>query len=141
MIVNVNYIAVLLSGIATMIIGFIWYSPALFGKKWAKLMRYTDESLKAAQKKMGPMYGLSFVAALIMAFVLRHFIAYSQVANSATSLAAGIQTGFWVWLGFIMPVQLTDMIFGGKHWKVFAINTGYQLASAIAMGAILGIWS
>ncbi len=33
----VNYLAVLVAAIVGMVVGFIWYSPKVFGKMWMKL--------------------------------------------------------------------------------------------------------
>jgi len=52
----------------------------------------------------------------------------------------GMKVGFAVWLAFVMTVQLTDKLFTNRPTKLFLINTGYQLACYLAMGAILGKW-
>jgi len=70
--VNVNLVHVVIAAIASMVVGALWYSPALFGKPWSAFMGYSPKSLKDAQAKMGPLYGLSFVAALLMAYVHQH---------------------------------------------------------------------
>lgn len=45
-----------------------------------------------------------------------------------------------MWLGFVMPVQVTTTIFSDKkNWKLFAIDTGYQLVSLLGMGLVLGM--
>ena len=37
---GVNVWTVLVAAVATMVVGFLWYSPALFAKPWMKLMGY-----------------------------------------------------------------------------------------------------
>ncbi len=138
--IEVNYIAVILGAVLSMALGFLWYSPYLFGKAWMKLMGYTQESLKKAQKEMGPMYGVSFVATLATGFVLAHMMEISEDFYDTSMMMTGITTAFWVWLGFILPVQLTEVLFGGKKWKLFAINTGYQLASVIVLGIVIALF-
>jgi len=103
-----------------------------------KLKGYTHESLKKAQKEMGKLYFLSFVVALITAYVLSHVMVLSKNFFAYTSIQTGLNTAFWMWLGFIMPVQLTDAIFGDKNWNLFGINTGYQLVSLLLMGLVIG---
>lgn len=139
MIVEVNWLTVLIAAVVSMGIGFFWYSPMLFGKPWMKLMGLSKSDMKGAQKQMGMMYGLSFVATLITAFVLTHSIAQALPFYGMGKLVTGLMSGFWAWAGFIAPVQMTDVIFGGKKWSLFAINTGYQLASVLAMGLVLGL--
>jgi hypothetical protein len=88
---------------------------------------------------MGKMYGISFVITIVTAFVLTHVMAMSENFFHYPRLQTGLISAFWMWLGFVMPVQVTDVLFGGRKWNLFAINTGYQLASLLAMGAVLGM--
>jgi hypothetical protein len=136
---GVNVWAVLVSALATMVIGFVWYSPVLFARPWIKLMGYDpDDKAKLAemQKSAGPSYVLSLLASLISAMVLGKLIA---IATMNTALY-GMKMGLAVWLGFVTTVQLTNSLFSRQPAKLYAINTGYQLVCYLAMGAILGAW-
>jgi len=137
--IQVNYLALLIAAVASMIAGFLWYSQALFGKKWMKLMGYSSESLKKAQKEMGKLYFLSFVVSIVSAYVLSHVMVLTKNFFGYPSLQTGITSAFWMWLGFVMPVQVTNTIFSDKNWELFGINTGYQLTSLILMGLAIGI--
>jgi hypothetical protein len=136
---GVNLWAVLVSGLATMVVGFIWYSPMLFARPWTMLMGYDpDDKAKLAemQKSAGPSYMLSLVCSLVSAAVLGKIIA---VATINTPLY-GMKVGLAVWLGFVTTVQLTSSLFSRQPAKLYAINTGYQLVCYLAMGAIMGAW-
>jgi hypothetical protein len=137
--IEVNYVAVLLAAIVSMAVGFLWYSPVILGKPWMKEKGLSSESLKKAQKEMGKLYGLSFVVAIISAFVLSHVMTLAQNFYNYSALSTGITSAFWMWVGFIMPVQMTATIFGDKNWKLLGIDTGYQLVSILAMGVVLGL--
>lgn len=135
----VNLLAVLSAGVACMVIGFLWYSPFLFAKPWMIAMGYDPEDkarIAEMQKKAGPLYGISFLATLLSAFVLGKIIFHLAIATSLYGMKAGLA----VWAGFVMTVQLTDKLFGNRPWKLFFINTGYQLVCYLVMGAILGRW-
>jgi hypothetical protein len=57
---DVNLWAVLVSGLATMAVGFLWYSPLLFAKPWVVLMGYDpNDQAKMAEMRKGA--GLSYV--------------------------------------------------------------------------------
>jgi hypothetical protein len=88
------------------------------------------------QKKAGPLYGISFLASLLTAFILGKII-YNVTIDTAFY---GMKIGFAAWLGFVMTVQLTDTLFGKRPLKLFLINTGYQQVCYLVMGAILGKW-
>lgn len=138
--IDVNYIGVLVAAVVSMVVGFLWYSPVLFGKPWMKLMGYTADGLKKAQKEMGKLYGVSFVLSLITAYILTHVMALSINFYHYSALSTGVISAFWMWLGFVMPVQATGETFGGKKWKLFAINTGYQLAAMLVMGVVISFF-
>jgi len=136
---GVNVWAVLVCAVATMVVGFLWYSPALFANPWMVLMGYDpNDKAKIAemQKSAGPSYAMSFVASILSAFVLGKLIA---VAGAATAYD-GLKIGMVVWLGFVTTVQLTNALFSRQRNKLYLINTGYQLVCDLVMGAILGVW-
>jgi Protein of unknown function (DUF1761) len=137
---HVNLLAVLVAAIATMVVGFLWYSPLLFAKPWMKEMGY-DPNDKAKTEEMkksaGPAYGGSFLASLVSAFILALFLHWLRVE----SLHFGLMVGFHVWLGFVATVQFTSALFTKQSMKLFGINTGYQLVCYLAMAAILTCWN
>ena len=135
--ISINYWAVLVAAIAQMVLGALWYGP-LFGKPW---MRMTAAK---AEGGAGKSYGLMFVGALLMAWVLAHAIAYAGsyifAATGWYGACAGIMVGFMNWLGFIAPVTLGPVLWEGKPWKLWALNAGYYLVGLCIMGAILAAW-
>ena len=136
---GVNVWAVLVCAVATMVAGFVWYSPVLFANPWMVLMGMDpNDKAKIAemQKSAGPSYGLSMVASILSAFVLGKII----IALHIASTLYGLKIGFAVWLGFVTTVQLTNALFSKQPFKLYLINTGYQAVCFLAMGAILGAW-
>lgn len=136
---HLNWLAILAAAVSAMILGFLWYSPALFAKPWAREMGY-DLNDKAKMEEMrkgaGRAYGGSFVASLISAFTL----ALILHGMRAESLHFGLMASFHIWLGFVATVQFTSALFAKQSMKLFGINTGYQLVSYLVMGAILTLW-
>src|ERR1700731_987130 len=136
---NVSLWSVLVAGISTMVVGFLWYSPMLFARPWMVLMGYDpNDKAKIAemQKTAGPSYAMSFVASILAAAVLGKIIAVMTVSTPLY----GMKVGLAVWLGFVTTVQLTNSLFSRQPAKLYAINTGYQLVCYLIMGAILGAW-
>ena len=134
---SINYFAILVAGIASMAVGFFWYSEKGFGKSWMRLKGYTHESLKSAQNEMGKLYGISFLLSLLMAYMLSHVMGLSEAFYNYSILSTGATSAFFMWLGFVMPVKFKNQMFGEKKWKLFAIDTGYQLASLLIMGLVI----
>lgn len=134
--VEINYLAVLISGIVSMIIGSLWYGP-LFGKAWMKAGGFSKGDMAKAKKKgMGKLYFAAFIGALVVAFVLAHFVRYL----TASSFVEGAQAGFWLWLGFIAPVLLGSVLWECKPIKYYLINVFYWLIDLIILGGILAVW-
>src|SRR5258708_31971905 len=97
---GINIVPVFAAALATMALGFLWYSPLLFAKPWMILMGYDPNDkakLDEMRKGAGKMYGLSFVASLVSAFVLAKII---DVTTVNTALY-GMKIAFAVWLGFV----------------------------------------
>jgi hypothetical protein len=136
---HVNFLAILVAAISTMVVGFLWYSPLLFAKPWMREMGY-DPNDKAKtqemQKTAGPAYAGSFVASLLSAFTLALILEGLHAAD----VPHGLMVGFHVWLGFVATVQFTGALFMKQSMKLFAMNTGYQLVCFLVMGAILVAW-
>lgn len=137
-VLGLRLVPILLAAIATMILGFLWYSPILFAKPWMIAMGYDPNDkakLEQMRKSAGPSYLLAFIASLVSAFVLAKIVDITTV-NSAIY---GMKVGFAMWLGFVTTVQLTAKLFENKPWKLYFINTGYQLVCYLVMGAILAV--
>jgi hypothetical protein len=132
---DVNIWAIVLSAVASMVIGSIWYG-ALFGKVFEKacgMDQWTPQQKAEAQKKMASSYILQLVASLVMFYVLAMFIS----DRGDMTVVGGIVTGLWVWIGFIVPTQLGAAIWGG-NMTLFWLGAGNMLATMVASGAIIG---
>ncbi|HUR37703.1 MAG TPA: DUF1761 domain-containing protein [Terriglobales bacterium] len=138
-VLGVNLLAVLAAGVATMVVGFLWYSPMLFARPWMIAMGMDPddkEKLAAMQKSAGMSYGLAFVASLVTAFVLGKLFSRLGIVE----LQRAIMYSVAIWAGFVATVQLTGVLFEQKSMKLWFINTGYQLVCYVVMGIILAMW-
>ncbi len=135
----INYGAVVVAAIATYVLGFLWHGP-LFGEIWMKWSGISQKEVEELKKKglagmWKSMLGALFIAG-IMSYIMAHFVDYT----GATTVFEGMQTGFWIWLGFVVTVQLNSVLWEKKPFKLYVLNTGYQFVSLLMMGAILAAW-
>lgn len=132
---SINYFAVVAGAVSAMLLGYLWYGP-LFGKKWMALMGISKESMSSmgASAKRG--YILQMVGALVLSYVLAHFVEIAGVS----SIADGVTLGLWAWLGFMAPVMVGSVAWEGKPWMLFVINAGYQLINVLIIVSILTLW-
>lgn len=136
---EINYWAILVCGIASMILGMLWYGP-LFGKMWMKVVGATDmdkERRKEMQKRAGPLYIVTFLLALFQTYVLAYYIAGWKEAS-------GLENSLWIWAAFIIPTVASGAMWNNDSakisWARFLIQAGYYLVLFIVFGLILGIW-
>lgn len=139
--VPINYVAVLVCAAINMAVGMAWYSKSLFGNSWMQLSGITPSQMDAAKKK-GMMQSLviGFVMALFMAYVLAHATIFGIAYTKIGGVTGGAMSGFWNWLGFVLPVVAGSALWDGKPWKLVAINSGYYLAVLLINGMILASW-
>jgi hypothetical protein len=129
--VEIHWRAILVAAAINLIVGMVWYSPALFGKTWQKLTGH-----KMGQGSAGVGYVVTALAALVQAWIFVHFVRYA----GALTAAKGAEVGFWLWLAFVAIIMATNIVFEGRPWKLWAINAGYFLAVLMINGAILAAW-
>ena len=124
--IQINYFAIILATVVQFAIGTIWYS-AFFGKLWGKIHGF-DKLPKEVQQKMmkgmGPFYGLQALITLVTSFVLYIFIAYQPTWN------AYAMAGFF-WIGFVVPTQVSAVIFGGTEGKWILPKIAVQAGASI----------
>ena len=132
----INYLAVLVAAIASMALGMLWYGP-LFGKLWMKLSGITPQSMKKMKLTPKAAMTMGFIGTLVTAYVLSHFVDLLGV----TTWSGAAQFAFWAWLGLVAPVQLGAYLWEGKPFKLFVLNTAYNLVVLIVMTGIVAVWA
>lgn len=129
--VDVNWWAILIAAAFSMALGTVWYAPAVFGKPWMKLTgRKMDQGAAATG------YIITAAGALVQAWILVHFVRYA----GALTTVEGAVVGFWLWLAFVAVVMATNIVFEGRPWKLWSINSGYFLVVLVVNGALLAAW-
>src|SRR5262245_4117906 len=109
--VDVNWLLVLYGVIASMIVGSIWYTPAVFGNMWMKELGKKKEDMKGAPTA----YLIMALASAVLTYVMIHVASYT----GADTISDGLATGFWTWLGFSASVGAGRSIFHGESFKLF----------------------
>jgi Protein of unknown function (DUF1761) len=129
---HLNWFAVLAAAVSTFLIGGLWYSPVLFGRRWMSANGFTQENLAGNMVKI---FGFALIFALLMSANLAAFL-MDPKTTAAWGATAGFLAGFgWVALGMAMIA-----LFERRSWKYIVINGGYMTVSFTVMGLILGAW-
>jgi len=133
--VQVNYWAVLLAGVSSMVIGMVYYGDVVFGKTWKAL---SGVDTKKFEKKMPKLMPLMFLAALLTAYILAHVMYMAHAFYHYSWLSTGVTTALWLWLGVSATTLFIHNVMDLKPAKLTAISIGNRLLSLLAMGLILG---
>lgn len=134
---KIKYPAVLVATLVHYVLGGLWYSPLLFGNKFLQIMAWSPEKIEeiSSQSHVKELI-IAFVSSAILVYVLAHFVQYTK----ATTALAGVQTAFWLWLGFIVTTSVATVLFEFRPLGLYLINAGYQLVGCSLAGVILAIW-
>ena len=158
-----NFYAVLVSTLVTLLIGFVWYSPKVFGTIWMNETGMTEE--KAKQSNMLPVFGLTIFYSFLLSFMTTGLVIHQMGAlgmiggpelidAAKPSYAAfmadygdafrtykhGALHGFMSGLFLILPVTAINSLFEQKSWKYILVTSGYWIVCLTIMGAILCGW-
>jgi hypothetical protein len=134
---NVNLLSMGIAAVAAWIFGAIYYTT--LGKHWLAAQGKTMESCKvenankSAVAKAAP-FILSFVGALIMAFVLYGIL--THMGNF--TLRAGIISGAFCWFGFVLTTVVVNNAYSGRKTLLSVIDCGHWLGVLLIIGAIVG---
>jgi hypothetical protein len=133
---GINLWAILVGGVSSMVIGFIWYGP-LLGKAWARYTGWTEDKIKSLSgKTMGVTYGLTFIAALASCLALMVF----SRSLGAVSVADGLLIGLLAGVGFAAMAFATTHLFDHKPVGLWLIVSGYQIVFLAVAGIIVTVW-
>ncbi len=134
--VDINPLAVLVCTIIYMVLGALWYSPLLFANRWMALMGKSQEEMQQMDYNPVKLYGLTALGALIQCYILAHIVYFAD----ANTIRGGIETGFFIWLGFVAVTNLNLVLFEGRSLGLYIINNGYHLVALVLAATILSLW-
>jgi hypothetical protein len=133
--VHINLWGVLLGGVASMLIGMIYYADQLFGKEWKKLAKIDGKRFEKEMPKVMPMM---FIAALITSYVVAYFTFLYHSFFQTSWLGDGVVTALILWLGVAATTVYVHNAVDQRPPKLTAISLGNRLLSILAMGLLVG---
>jgi hypothetical protein len=131
---DINYLAVLISAIAYMIIGAVWYSPALFGNTWMKAIGKSKEQIQADFSPLNYLWGI------ITAFIASYGIARIMLWSGVTGIGNGIKIALVVGICFVLTTMWVNDSFEKRPKGLTLINAFYHLVGFVVAGIIIGAW-
>ena len=137
MVPEINYLAVVLATLSSMIVGTIWYAPRVFGNYWMKAAGITPTgNAKDAIRPIVITLVVSFITAWVLAgaaFISLNFYGGSFFVNS-------LVTGIILWAGFTAARFITHDAFNRRPTGLTVLNVAHEFVTIVVMALIIGVW-
>ena len=135
---HVNLLSVLIGAVAAWLFGAAYYTA--LGRRWLAAQGKTEEACKAEQAaksglaKVAP-FILSFVAELVMGVTIYGILTHSGL----WSLRAGMITGAFCWIGFVLTTIAVNNAYSGRKLMLTVIDAAHWLAVLVIIGGVIGV--
>lgn len=135
---DINYWAVIVATLSSMVVGSIWYTPRVFGKYW---MRVTgvDPSTGKASDAVVPIV-VTLLVSFITAWVLAGAAFISQDFYGGSFLGNSVITALVLWAGFTAARFVTHDAFDKRPSGLTILNISHELVTIVIMALIIGVW-
>lgn len=133
--VQINYLAVVLAMLSSLVVGSIWYARSVFGNTWIKLAKI---DIKKDNGNVAKPIIITIVVSLITAYVIAYATYLSNQFFDNSFLQDALTTAFFAWLGFTAARFVTHDAFEGRPSKLTALNLGNEFVTIMLMGLIIG---
>ena len=130
---QVNYLAVLVSGVVIFLLGGLWYSPLFFFQAWKKHSGVSDEQIA----KANPIK--TFALTLVLAWIISYNLAFF-LSDSGTTWKWGLMAGLLAGVGWTATMFTIIALFEQRSLRYLLINCGYITVYFGVIGLVLGIW-
>jgi hypothetical protein len=137
MVPEINYWAVLLATLSSMVVGFIWYTPKVFGTRWAKLAN-VDMNRPGASAVL-PII-VTVIVSFITAWVLAGATSISWHFYGGGYMLNAIGTAVILWAGFTAARFITHDVFEGRPSSLTVLNIAHEIVTLLVMALIIGVW-
>ena len=133
---GINWLAVIVAGLAYFGLGALWYSKILFSKKWLEYTKIDVNDPNAA-KGMGVMFGGSLVMMIFTSVGLAILVNKMELtACWLSGLKLGLTTGLLVGTTAIAVSYLYEK----RPTGLYLINCGYTVLGNIIAAIIICCW-
>ena len=138
---SINWLAVLVCVVVSMVSGSLWYNPKTFFPTWWKGIGKTEKDMPGAADNMGLTWALTVLSSVVQAVFIGLMVPIlgNQLPGGING-GTGALVGFMLWLGIVAPTYLVNKLFAGHGLKIWAIEVGNHLVNFLLFGFIFGLW-
>ncbi len=138
---TLSFWPILLAAVVSFAFGALWYGT--LSHQWMAAAGIEAGEMERRKASMGPVplaYVVTFIALIIMAWMLAGVLLHLSLGGMAISVRAGMISGFFLWFGFVMTSMAVNHAFQGAKRALTLIDGGHWLGVLLIQGAVLG-WS
>jgi hypothetical protein len=135
---DINHVAVILAVVAAMVVGFVYYMPAVFGRRWMELVGHTDESVQGGGPAL--LYPIVIAAGFVTAYALAGVTFLSYEFYGGGFLVSALVSGWILWLAFTAARLLVHDLFDTRSLQITALTALNELITITAMALVIGAW-
>lgn len=132
-----NWPAVAVAALAYFGLGALWYSKALFAKRWIAYLKI-DVNDPDAKKGMGMMFGGSLVMMFVQSLAIA--IIAERLGIRGAGWMSGLKLGALTGCCFCAATVGVNYLYEKKPMSLFLINAGYAIVGNIIAAVIICSW-
>jgi len=132
-----NWPAVAVAALAYFGLGALWYSKALFAKRWIADLKI-DVNAPDAKKGMGMMFGGSLVMMFVQSLAIA--IIAERLGIRGAGWMSGLKLGALTGCCFCAATVGVNYLYEKKPMSLFLINAGYAIVGNIIAAVIICSW-
>lgn len=137
MIPEVNYWAVLVATLSTLVVGSVWYTPRVFGTRWMRLAKVDPQAAEATG--IWPVV-VTVLVSFLTSWVLAGAVYISWEFYGGSFFTAAVVTAVLLWIGFTAARMITHDAFEGRPSALTTLNLAHELVTILVMAVIIGVW-
>ncbi|NOS66998.1 MAG: DUF1761 domain-containing protein [Candidatus Peribacteraceae bacterium] len=126
-----QFSSILVAALATMPVGYLWYSPFLFAKPWMHLNK-----IHHTQMKKGPGV-FPLLVSLFSGIVIAFLISVLMNIAGIHTLGRAWKLGLLLWFGFDFLPGFMRYLFDKRPLELLLINSGHAAANIIVICWVL----
>jgi len=131
---GLNFLAIAVAWVFSVVLGSFWYSPAGFGKIWSTLSGV--DMMQTPKNETTKAIVFVVISSLLQALALG-LILNSLHVNGA---GEGIIASLVLWFGFTALTTVGNTLYQRQSWKFWWLNASFFLVTMVVNGLILSVW-
>ncbi len=136
MVPEINWLAVVLATVSSMVVGLIWYARPVFGNRWMRLAKIDEATMGNG---VGPIIA-TIIVSFITALVLAGASAIAQNFYGGNFLVNTLVTGVILWPGFTAARVITHDAFERRPAALTTLTIAHELVTILVMALIIGLF-